>query len=226
MNKDNRAAQIFLICSPFVILVMTRVGIDLSTYLFPRDWSWIPSFIIYYAVIVATIRVAQKQLDVGFHWKLNFSKSGLFFNFRPFPSVLSFLTNIVLPALIPLGAYLIYGHLVPDIFWLYILVFALINPVFEEAYWRGLLSHLEGSTWFKVIYSATFFSLSHYFFWFYWLDLPFMLVVTCISTWIMGVLWMYYIVCRGNPTYSYWSHVVVDILNLSVAIFGGMVTMT
>jgi len=223
MKNNQLAAKVFLICSPFIILIVGRIGVDLSITFFPKPLSWIPAFLGYYVAIVSVIEIARKTLGVPFQWKLNFKKDGLFFGFRPFPRMGLLLGSIVLPALIPLGAYMTYGHLVPSFYFLYILLFALINPIFEESFWRGLLYHLPFGNTFKILYSAAGFAFSHYFFWFYWLDLPHMLSATVISTFIMGVLWMYFLVRHKNHFYGYWSHVVVDILNLSIAIFSGVV---
>ncbi|MFW5880876.1 MAG: type II CAAX prenyl endopeptidase Rce1 family protein [Spirochaetota bacterium] len=70
---------------------------------------------------------------------------------------------------------------------------------------------------------AGLFSLSHYVFWDYWYQSAVIMVPTLVSTFVMGVLWMAYTDRTRNIIYPILSHLVVDVLNLSVAVYAGIV---
>lgn len=102
-------------------------------------------------------------------------------------------------------------------------MFALVNPCFEDAFWRGLLAHMPLSARGRMLVSATLFSFSHYVLWgAYWLASPPILISTCVTTFIMGVCWMWFYQRDGRLIYPILSHLLVDVLNLSVAIFMGI----
>jgi hypothetical protein len=77
---------------------------------------------------------------------------------------------------------------VPFEFIIYSIIFSCINPIFEEVFWRGRLIFLPSNNFFRILYSASLFSFSHFFLWGYWFKSPMILFPTLISTFIMGLL--------------------------------------
>lgn len=100
------------------------------------------------------------------------------------------------------------------------LLFAAINPISEEVYWRGVLLDATRTwpAWTSVLYSSFFFALNH----------PLTLGVhsianrhpaTFISTLILGVVWAVAVRRAGTLRYAIIGHTACDLLNLSVAAF-------
>ncbi|MBO0935953.1 CPBP family intramembrane metalloprotease [Fibrella sp. HMF5335] len=202
-----------LIALPFVVLLLTRLGIELSVHLLPMRWAWLPAFGLYYATTSASILFANR------YWGIPI---GLMSRLSPRPSW-SLLVSVVIPALLPLGVFVFNIKAVSLPMLGGIGLFALINPWFEESFWRGLLTHLPLSRWGRILLSAALFSFSHYFLWgAYWLSARPVLVATCVTTFLMGVCWMWFYLRDGRLVYPILSHLVVDVLNLSVAVFMGL----
>lgn len=103
---------------------------------------------------------------------------------------------------------------------MFLIGFALINPWFEEGYWRGLLldagNHLP--RWMIVSYSTLFFVLSHPLMWgvFSIANRSYQMYITLI---VMGVIWAYIRYHTGSLRWSVYSHMLVDVGNLSVFVF-------
>lgn len=124
-------------------------------------------------------------------------------------------------SLIPLPIFLSHWRLLEPIYiWLPWLLFALINPILEEGYWRGvLLDSTEGwPSWMSVLFSSVLFALNH----------PLSLGVnsianrhpaTFISTFIMGLIWAITYRKTKSLRVVIMAHTVVDLLNLSVPVF-------
>ncbi|MGM0930913.1 MAG: CPBP family intramembrane glutamic endopeptidase [Actinomycetota bacterium] len=100
------------------------------------------------------------------------------------------------------------------------LVFALVNPVIEESYWRGMLLEARGSWpfWLIAVYSTMLFVLSH----------PLMWGVFSTgnrsaalfgSLAVMGLAWAYIRRTTGSLRIPIWSHALVDVGNMSVFVF-------
>lgn len=198
-----------------IVLITTRVGIELSVRLLPIHLSWIMAFGIYYLSIEASLWFHKTKSGVSrpvYTWSL-----------RPLPLLKRLLIGLVLPALLPLGVFVSNYQRVPTATFVYIFVFAAINPFFEEVFWRGVLNQLPISRVKRQITSALLFSFSHYFLWgSYWLSNPKVLIPTCLTTFIMGWCWMWFYQRDGRLLYPVLSHMAVDIFNLSIAVFMGI----
>lgn len=214
---DNRRLNNFLLASPFLVLIFTKFVILFSTNYFRPEVSWIPAFIGYYFAIISVFFISTKYLSLPVGEIFSFS-------LKPFPKFGLLFGTIIIPAMLPLAAFILNVKNVPWIFLLYIVIFSCINPIFEEAFWRGLLNYLPGKNAFRILYTAVLFSFSHYFLWEYWFKFPLVIIPTLISTFIMGVLWMYFMQKQKNLAYPIISHFFVDIFNLSVAVYCGIVT--
>lgn len=207
---------------PIVVLLVTRAGIELFVQLLKIQlkFAWIPSFIVYYCCIECCIFFSKKKLAIDLP-----SRS---FKLFPFPKINVFLVGLIIPALLPLGFFLLNIRAVPYSFLAIIILFACINPFFEESFWRGLLSFLPINNKLKMFYSAFLFSFMHYFLWgTYWLtNPPAKWIAAVITTFIMGMLWMWFLHKDKRLVFPILSHVAVDILNLSVAMFYGIKLIT
>ncbi len=56
----------------------------------------------------------------------------------------------------------------------------------------------------------------------YWLSRPRVLIPVLITTFIMGIAWMWFYLRERSLGYTIASHFVVDVFNLSVAMFMGL----
>lgn len=100
------------------------------------------------------------------------------------------------------------------------LIFAAVNPVIEECYWRGLLLDHAGRWpfWLIAVYSTALFVLSHPLMWgvFSEGNRSVMLFATLA---LMGLAWAYLRRATGSLRTAIWSHALVDIGNMSVFVF-------
>ncbi|TWR24802.1 CPBP family intramembrane metalloprotease [Mucilaginibacter pallidiroseus] len=214
MNSTLPSHRI-LYAMPLFVLIFTRLVIELCAHLLPMRLSWIPSFGIYYASIELCVWFAKKNLGIT----LDIARSKL----NPFPKFKLFLFGIIIPALIPFGVFISNYQAVPLSSVAYIFVFAAINPFFEESFWRGMFINLPISPMQLNLVSGALFSFSHYFLWgAYWLANPRILIPTCVTTFIMGYCWMWFYQKDKRLIYPIMSHIVVDIFNLSIAVFLGL----
>lgn len=216
MTNDYRLKW-FLIISSFLVLLLTKIGIIISIKYFQPEISWIPSFIGYYFSILLMFFIATKYFS--FPIKQVFTLS-----LKPIPKFGLLFWGIIIPALLPIAAFITQIKLVPFEFVIYIIIFSFINPIFEEGFWRGFLNFLPGNGTFRILYTSILFSFSHLFFWSYWFKVPMIIIPTVISTFIMGILWMWFMQKRKNLLYPILSHVLVDIFNLSVAVYYGIIS--
>lgn len=101
------------------------------------------------------------------------------------------------------------------------IVFALINPLFEELYWRGLLLDSTKEIlqkWLSIIYSTFFYCISHPLMWglFSIANTSSHLYIYLI---IMGIIWSITYYKTNSLRWVVVSHFIVDIGNLAVLCF-------
>lgn len=215
MSQDKRLSR-FLLISPLIVLILTRLGVELSKDIFEREFSWITGFLSYYLSILIVYLIVLIRFNINLFRELDFS-------FHPVPKFGFLFWTIVIPALLPVAALISQFDFIPAIFFLYILIFAIINSVIEEVYWRGFLYKVAVSKTVRILLSAGLFSFSHYLFWGYWYRTPIIMIPTLVSTFIMGLLWMHFMNREKKIIYPILSHLVVDILNCSVAVYFGLI---
>jgi membrane protease YdiL (CAAX protease family) len=200
---------------PFAVLGFSRLGAEMSVRLFPMQSAWVPALLGYYLAIEASILWARRVIPetrVG---------PSYFSGRRPRAS--RFALGVVFPALLPLGFFLLNVALVPVAVLGAIVVFAAVNSYFEEIFWRGLMAYLPASDRVRILYSGVLFAFSHYFFLgAYWLSKPRVLIPVVITTFIMGLAWMWFYLRERSLGYTMASHLLVDVFNLSVAMFLGL----
>ncbi len=99
------------------------------------------------------------------------------------------------------------------------LAFAVINPFFEEIYWRGfLLTSLPLSNAFSVVYSTLWFVASHPLMWGVF-SIANRSWMTWLSLLLMGIAWSMAFLKTKSLRWCVLSHFFVDIFNLSVFVF-------
>ncbi len=114
-------------------------------------WAWAPTMLVFWALIALAVWRLAGPGAVG-RW------------LQPARGALGWGLLGVGVGLLSLHGFLSHWQLLADplvlVFWL---IFALVNPWFEESYWRGLLMDATrswGATA-SIVYSATWFALSH-----------------------------------------------------------------
>lgn len=190
-----------------VVLISSSSSFIFSTFI--QEWAWIPVAIFYWGSIFAFIYFFTtkeerskwlSRVEGHFGWKIGTVLVGLF------PLTILF-TNLQLLS----------ESLAATLFWL---LFALINPFFEEGFWRGLLLNKLPfqSKFAKVLYSTLFFILSHPLLWgvFSIANRSYMIFVSLL---IMSLVWSYAYYRIGSLRWPIFSHFLVDVGNLSVFTF-------
>lgn len=200
---------------PLVVLGVTRLAIEVSARMLPLPLAWVPAFAAYYLVIEAGVLWARRYLAVppphlGRLW--------------PVPPMRLLLPAIVLSATLTLVFFLNNVRVVPLGILVLVLLYAVLTPYFEEVFWRCLLDALPARPAIRSLYSAFFFGFSHYFLWgAYWLaQPPRRWIAAALSIFMMGLLWSWFYRRDGRLLYPILSHGMVDVFNLSVALFSGV----
>ena len=170
-------------------------------------WTWLPLMLVYWALLLGCVLGAREWPLLVAAYK---RPSG-----RPW-----WLAGLAV-GLLPLPLLLLHGRLLRDplLTCLWLLV-AVINPFFEESYWRGLLGEATGSwpAWAACLYSSLLFTASH----------PLMWGVFSVdnrnwqawaSLLVMGLVWSAAYRNRRSLRAVTASHALVDLCNLSVFAF-------
>ena len=206
---DSRRKLVLV--SPALIIVIARITAYAGKHFLGSN-AWIPTILIFWFLFAfmifwgtrrETIRGWLQASQGSWGWALLAVSAGL----------------------IPLGIFLLNWQLFPSIwFVLGWLLFALVNPVLEEGYWRGLLLDATSNWpgWLGVLYSSFFFAINHI------LTLGVFSIAnhhpaTFVSTFIMGLTWA--VVYRRTQSLRWviFGHLVTDLLNLSVLSFVNIV---
>ena len=200
--------NISLLLSPFIII---GIGFLTATFFsqYIDGWVWIPLAVVYWSSMGICIILFKGDRPIK-SWlgKSNTSKSWI---------TISLIVGMF-PLSILLMNYQLFDSALLLILWL---LFAFINPWFEELYWRGVL--LDGlkkdwSKWFSIVYSTLFFVLSH----------PFMWGVFSIASKsyhlyiylsLAGIVWAITYFKTKSLRWVIFSHFIVDIGNLTVLTF-------
>lgn len=205
LSSQNRRRLILF--SPLVIIAVGRltayfVGLLLGI------WVWIPMILVVWAIFALMIIWGGGRESIRRWLRAPHGAWGW--------SVLA-----VVVGLIPLNVFILNWKLFPSV-WIILawLLFALINPLLEEGYWRGLLLDNTRSWpgWLGVLYSTFFFALNH----------PLTLGVysianrhpaVLISTAIMGLTWGVVYRKTQSLRWTIFAHMLTDLFNLSILSF-------
>jgi membrane protease YdiL (CAAX protease family) len=209
----NHRVAMFLL--PFVVLGLARLGAEVSVRLVPMRSAWVPALFVYYLAIEGAVLWVRSAIPEA--------RLGLSYYSGTRPAARSVALGVLLPALLPLGFFVLNVALVPYAVLGAIVVFAIANSYFEEVFWRGVMAYLPASDRVRIFYSGFLFAFSHWFFTgAYWLSNPRVLIPVVMTTFVMGVAWMWFYLRERSLAYTIASHLVVDVLNLSVAMFMGV----
>ena len=172
-------SQLMIWAPVIVVLISSCSSFIFSTFI--QEWAWIPVAIFYWGSIFAFIYFYTtkeerlkwlSRVDGHLGWKIGTVLVGLF------PLTILFMN---------LG--LLSESIAATIFWL---LFAFINPFFEEGFWRGLLLDKLpfAAIHTKILYSTVLFIVSHPLLWgvFSIANRSYMLYV---SLFIMSLVWSY-----------------------------------
>ena len=146
--------RLLYFCSPLLLLAVCIPAQYVSGPLLGR-WAWVPTMLLFWATITAII-IWLKGRSAFRDW------------LQPSQASVLWPVLAVIAGLFSLPGFILHWQLIlePAVFiaWL---SFGLINPWFEEAYWRGLLID-STKAWggiLSVIYSSVWFALSHPLIW-------------------------------------------------------------
>lgn len=202
-----RSRQTVILLSPFVVIALAHVTARV-TGIWLGVWAWVPVILVFWTTIGWLIAWSGGR-ESARRWLS-----------RPRGGWGWFVLALVV-GLIPAFIFVQNWRLLSPIWiWLPWLLFAFINPWLEEGYWRGLLLDTSAAWpgWLSVSYTSALFAVSH----------PLMLgvhslgnrsVEVVISTFIMGVCWALIYRRTGSLRWPVLSHILVDLLNLSVVVF-------
>jgi len=208
MVLHNNVKFWLLFASPFIIILFGFLTATFFNHLID-GWAWIPLAIVYWSLLGFSIYFFKDNKKLG-DW---FQKSKK----APF-----WITITLLVGMFPLTILIMNYHLFNSV-WLIIfwVLFAIINPWFEEFYWRGvLLSSLltKFPKWFVILYTTILFVISHPLMWgvFSYASKSYHLYIYLS---IVGVLWAITYLKTKSLRYVILSHFIVDIGNLTVLTF-------
>lgn len=189
----------------FVIMIGWIIALVFTPII--KEWSFIPLAICYWAT---TLTIVLREVGVEKIKKMFQKTAG-----KKRWNILALVVG-----LIPLSILLMNLSLLkPDYVLVLWLVFALINPFFEEVFWRGfLMDTLPMSKRFACLYSTLLFVASHPIMWgtFSIANRSWMTVVSLV---IMGLVWSITYIKTRSLRWCVVSHFFVDIFNLSVYVF-------
>lgn len=196
-----------IIFSPLAVILLGHVAARVAVT-FLNEWAWVPLVLIYWGALGALIFWGREP--GSFHRWIGPARGG-----RPW-TILAIVIGLV-----PLPILLLNFHLLatPTLFVLWLL-FALINPWFEEGYWRGLLLDATQTwpKWASILYSTILFTVSH----------PLLAGVFSVANrdWmaimailLMGSVWAVAYHRTGTLRWVVLAHILVDLGNLAVPVF-------
>lgn len=200
MRKSNTKP----VFSPFIIIAMGFV-VAITASGFIQEWAFIPLAVVYWGAIFAITKPNKIKLNDIFMSPAKDIKYA-FLAFVPVLfCVISFVWGI---------KYI--NNIVLIILWI---LFAIVNSVAEELFWRGyLFDELDWKPIIKILFSTVLFLLSHILMWGVF-SVTIRSYIMIMPLLLMGVIWGYVYYKTKNLKWCIISHFFVDIMNLSVWVF-------
>ena len=202
MEYKFMTKKLYACFSPIVLIAICSVSTALLNSIMGK-WVFIPAFILYWSLsFFITLKLA------GISSIKNWLK-------KPVGKI-GWLILSVLVGFIPFSILLTNLHIITLPLMLLSILFAIVNPFFEQLYWRGfLLDFTFRSKIASSVYSSIFFILSHLFIWgiFSYGNRNWFLIC---SLAIMSIVWC---IVRIKTKSLWWciiSHILVDVFNLLV----------
>lgn len=205
----TKKKRLIVLLSPFFIICMVHFVAIWGLKTIP-EWCWLITALTYWALtgLCKAIFVDKKTLTEWFQKPVHNPKwLAIALALGIFPAL-----GILLPNFSLLFEY--------TTLTLFLILFALINPWFEEGYWRGLLldagSHFP--RWLIVLYSTILFVLSHPLMWGVF-SIANRSVQMYVVLFVMGIVWSFIRYKTNSLRWSVYSHMLVDVGNLSIFVF-------
>ena len=196
--------------APFIIILIGFFSALISSP-FLGNWAFVILAVVYYACIAGFVR------SKGIEWlKTVYAKPKL--------QVWTVILGIIV-GFLPFFVFLTNKDLLNHPYMILWVIFGLVNPFFEETFWRGyIIGGLEASPKLAVVFSTLMFTLSHPLMWgvfSHTLREPAMMV----SLLIMGSIWGIIYIKTKNLWICVFSHMLVDFFNMSIFSFLDMIAL-
>lgn len=202
VEKSKNNIRIALI--PVVVIVIGFAVSVIANY-FIQEWAFIPLAIVYWALIAIITKPTQAKLEEIFKSSTPYIKYPLIAFIPVVFCIISFVW----------GIQYINGALLIALW----ILFAVINSVAEELFWRGyLFDNLSWKPAIKIIFTSVLFLLSHTLMWGVF-SITIRSYIMILPLLIMGVTWGYVYHKTKNLKWCIIAHFFVDIMNLSVWVF-------
>lgn len=208
-SLNSQRNRLIVLLSPLFIIGLVYLIASLS-YQYIPDYCWLVTALSYW-MLTGSMQFFFVSRQTFKDW---FKK--------PLPNRKWLIIGILI------GIFPVLGILIPNIsllidyptITLFLFLFAFINPWFEEGYWRGLMLDAGSRlpAWMNIGYSTFFFVLSHPLMWgvFSIANRSYQMYITLF---IMGVVWSIIRYRMHSLRWSVYSHMIVDVGNLSVFVF-------
>lgn len=208
MNNEIKRYLKFLV-TPFAIILLGII-VGRSFFIFMKNWAWIPVVLFYWSAVGLIIYLDYKKRGKK---PFDYFKE---FRFRFWAVILSLIVG-----LIPLPIFLKYFYLFDANYLIGLwIVFAIVNPFFEELFWRGYMldNFPKIRFWIKALVSSLLFAVGHPLIWGLF-SLNMLTPEVFISVFTMGIVWSFAYRKSNSLLLPYFSHLLVDLLNCSVLAF-------
>ncbi|MCX8058199.1 MAG: CPBP family intramembrane metalloprotease [Spirochaetes bacterium] len=208
INNFSKISYLMII-SPFIIILSGFLTAKFAGIIL-KEWAWIPLTLVLWGLMGFFIFFGLKKKNLKIQSYLFFEKINIY-------KILSLIAGFIPFALFLMNINLIKNNKNLIIFWL---LFSIINPFFEEFYFRGvLLIYTENwKAFLSVLYSTFLFAVNHPISWGV-NSIANRHPVTFISTFIMGLVWAINFKKCKDLLFPIIGHFLVDLFNLSVFIF-------
>ena len=195
--------RIAAITSPIAIIVICSVSTVLLNVIMGR-WVFIPAFMLYWGLsFIVTFKMAGSDIKKWLQ--------------KP-AGKLGWLVLSVIAGLIPLQILLTHLHVITLPLLLLTIPFVVLNPFFEELFWRGIvIDYAFPSKTLSSLYSSVLFIASHLLIWgvFSYGNRNYYLVG---SLAVMSAVWCIVRIKTKSLWWCIMSHFLVDICNLMVLV--------
>ncbi len=201
----DQRVKMFLL--PLVLLGLTRLGTDVSIRLLPPRVAGVAALAVYYVAIAASVLWVRRAIPGA--------QGGLSLYSGTPPSARRVVLAVVLPVLPLCGFFVLHLGPVPPTVLGAIVAFAVINASFEEVFWRGVMAHLPAPDRIRILYSAALFALGHWLIMGAYMPMrPRILMAMVISTFSLGVVWMWFYLRERSLAFTIASHLAIDVFSL------------
>ena len=198
-----------LLVSPLVVMAVTYFMARV-TGLGEGQWTWLPTLLVYWVALGLLVATGGGRASVRRWLQVPAGSWGW--------GALALVVGL-LPLTVFLTGRDVLRSMPVLMAWL---AFVLVNPWFEETYWRGLLTDATAGWpgWLRVLYPSVLFSANH----------PLALgtiaamrdPAVTVATFVMGVAWSTTYLRTRSLWYPLVSHVLVDLFNLAVPVLMGL----